>query len=367
MAAALSFRTRGRARRASRTVAGRRGGTPDRLDPHGLPDLADVRLANLAAISRFAAAATPIVRAWWKGPVSSIPEYWREAKAAEQHIRAKLDAAGAVDFKPMDETALISWCVKLAFWPDGMEPTLDLDMLGIGADAIDAAAKEAQREAEERAAKARSVRVNDRDVDPEHADWTEISAEIAARLSKQVKSARLTTPTELAVLEKRTNKPATSRNPRDVPPGPDRTPQAKKDMIGRLGELVVYHWLKDRFRNQDIDKAWVSRFGALQKGKAWSDDLGYDFELKHDRRTWLIEVKSSQGDRCQFEMGESEVRAAREAARPRSGQRYVVIYVANPATSSATRIDVLPNPMSEEADGILRLLGEGVRFGFKPK
>ncbi len=72
---------------------------------------------------------------------------------------------------------------------------------------------------------------------------------------------------------------------------------------------------------------------------------------KHDRRTWLIEVKSSQGDRCQFEMGESEVRAAREAARPRSGQRYVVIYVANPATSSATRVDILPNPMSEEADG----------------
>lgn len=57
------------------------------------------------------------------------------------------------------------------------------------------------------------------------------------------------------MLEKRTNKPPTNRNPRDVPPGPDRTPQAKKDMIGRLGELVVYHWLKDRFRNQDIDKA----------------------------------------------------------------------------------------------------------------
>jgi hypothetical protein len=336
-------------------------------NPHALPNLAEVRSANLTAIGRFATTATPIVRAWWKGPASSIPDYWREAKAAEQQIRAKFDAAGAVDFKPMDEAALIAWCVKLGLWPDGMEPTLDCNELGIGTDAIDAAAKEAQREAEERAAKARSVRVNDRDVDSEHADWTEISAEIAARLSKQVKSARLTTPTELAVLDKRTNKPPTNRNPRDVPPGPDRTPQTKKDMIGRLGELVVYHWLKDRFRNQDIDKAWVSRFGALQKGKAWSDDLGYDFELRHDRRTWLIEVKSSQGDRCQFEMGESEVRAAREAARPRSGQRYVVIYVANPATSSATRIDVLPNPMSEEADGILRLLGEGVRFGFIPR
>lgn len=337
------------------------------VNPNALPELAEVRSANMTAIGRFATAATPIVRAWWKGPASSIPDHWREAKTAEQHIRAKLDAGGAVDFKPMDEAALIAWCVKLGLWPDDMDPTLDRDALGIGADAIDAAAKEAQREVEERAAKARSVRVNDRDVDPENADWTEISAEIASRLSKQVKSARLTTPSELAQLERRTNKPPTNRNTRDVPPGPDRTPQAKKDMIGRLGELVVYHWLKDRFRNQDIDKAWVSRFGALQKGKAWADDLGYDFELMHDRRSWLIEVKSSQGDRCQFEMGESEVRAAREAARPRSGQRYVVIYVANPATSSATRIDVLPNPMSEEADGILRLLGEGVRFGFKPK
>ncbi|MBQ4823359.1 DUF3883 domain-containing protein [Leisingera sp. HS039] len=78
----------------------------------------------------------------------------------------------------------------------------------------------------------------------------------------------------------------------------------------------------------------------MQNGKAWSEDLGYDFELKHDRRTWLIEVKSSQGDRCQFEMGVSEVRAAREAARPKAGQRYVVIYAAIPATLSATRVDI---------------------------
>jgi hypothetical protein len=257
--------------------------------------------------------------------------------------------------------------VKLGIWPEGMAPTVDREILGIAEQDVDAAAKEARREAEERAAKARSVRVNDSDVDPEHADWTAISAEIAAKLSRKVKAARLTAPTELAPTEKRPPREPVSRKPRDIPTGPDRTPQAKKDMIGRLGELVVYHWLKDRFRNQDIDKAWVSRFAAQQKGKAWSDDLGYDFELKYDRRTFLIEVKASQGDRCQFEMGESEVRAARNAARPRSGQRYVIIYVANPATSDATRIDVLPNPMSEEADGVLRLLGEGVRYGFQPK
>ena len=48
------------------------------------------------------------------------------------------------------------------------------------------------------------------------------------------------------------------------PPGPPvngggEVPPAKKDMIGRLGELVVYHWLKERFQRQDIDAAWVSK------------------------------------------------------------------------------------------------------------
>ncbi|UWQ74650.1 hypothetical protein [Leisingera sp. M658] len=100
----------------------------------------------------------------------------------------------------------------------------------------------------------------------------------------------------------------------------------------------------------DLKREAIRRFGALQNGKAWSEDLGYDFELKHDRRTWLIEVIPSQGDRCQFEMGVSEVRAAREAARPKAGQRYVVIYVANPATLRATRVDILPNPMSDEPE-----------------
>ena len=57
------------------------------------------------------------------------------------------------------------------------------------------------------------------------------------------------------MLERRSSKTPPTPKPSDAPTGPDRTQQAKKDMIGRLGELVVYHWLKDRFRNQDIDKA----------------------------------------------------------------------------------------------------------------
>ena len=155
------------------------------------------------------------------------------------------------------------------------------------------------------------------------------------------------------------------------PPGPpnngtSRVPQAKKDMIGRLGELVVYHWLKERFQNQDIDAAWVSKNGDAQLGRSQgSDDLGFDFSVEYNRQTWQIEVKASVGDRQRFVMGETEVQAAREAAGPRSKTRYVVVYVANPNDPANAHIDVLPNPMSPEADGVLDLLGEGVRFGFK--
>ena len=49
-------------------------------------------------------------------------------------------------------------------------------------------------------------------------------------------------------------------------------------MIGRVGELVVFHWLKDHLRKQDVQRWGFSRFGALQNGKAWSESLGYDFE-----------------------------------------------------------------------------------------
>lgn len=34
-------------------------------------------------------------------------------------------------------------------------------------------------------------------------------------------------------------------------------PQAKIDMIGRLGEIAVYRWLKSRLPLQDIDSGWV--------------------------------------------------------------------------------------------------------------
>ncbi|MBE3640520.1 sacsin N-terminal ATP-binding-like domain-containing protein [Mangrovicoccus algicola] len=325
----------------------------------------EVRAANQRAISQFSKTATPLVRAWHLVEGVALPETWHDSGSSERYLRAGLDKAGITDFRPLDSEDILKWCVDLKLWPIGMGASLDRETLGIPESEIAAAQEASRREADARAALARSVPFNGRNEDPQNCDWSAISVEIGNNLSSSVKSARLGTLANLAEVKARQSG---HRNPPMVPrnsDAPSRMPQEKKDMIGRLGELVVYHWLKDRFRTQDIDKAWVSKNATLQIGAVASDSLGYDFEVEYDRKTWLIEVKASQGDSCRFEMGETEVRAAREAAKPRSKKRYVIAYVADPATPLSTRIEILPNPMSEEADGVLDLLGEGVRFGFR--
>ncbi len=147
--------------------------------------------------------------------------------------------------------------------------------------------------------------------------------------------------------------------------GPYRgIPQEKKDMIGRLGELTVYHWLKARQRGQDIDLGWVSGNAAPFVGRPGDDGLGYDFRIRFNSQTWFIEVKSSTEDPCQFEMGETEVRFARDVARSRKPERYVIVYVANVGQTGQTTIDVLPNPLSPEADGSLNIAGDSIRYTF---
>ena len=341
------------------------GAPPLGENPNGLPPLQAVRKANLATVAKFAVAGAPLVRTWCSLRGREAPVVWTDQGVPDAKLCATLEAAGIIDFREVDDAGLLAWCAALGLWPQGMKETLDRATLEIETTDIEAADAQAQEEAEKREAKARSVQFNGRDVDPKTADWTVISDVIADKLSRRIKGMALGTLAGLAPVTKRTG---------GVGPGPPgrsnnltrRIPQAKKNMIGRLGELVVYHWLKERFPNQDIDAAWVSKNGNEQLGRSQgSDEFGFDFRVEYRRQTWQIEVKASVGDQQRFEMGETEVRAAREAARPRLSTRYVVVYVGNPHDPANAHIDVLPNPMSSEADGVLDLLGEGVRFGFK--
>jgi hypothetical protein len=338
-------------------------------NPHSLPELAKVRRKNAAAVRHFIEVAAPLVRAWCAAYGVAIADIWDNGDTNGSLIQSRLEVAGVIDFRALNSATLLAWCKALKVWPSDMALTLERTALQIEETDIEAAKKKAYEEAVTREARNRSVPFNGRDEDPLKADWTKISEVVASTLSKKIKETPLG---EIAPLSPVPKKPAKDiANDRRAPRLSDkptvRIPQPKKDMIGRLGELIVYHWLKERFPNQDIDKGWVSKNGAAQTGRSGSDDFGYDFEVQYRKQKWQVEVKASLGDHQRFEMGETEVRAAREAARPRSGIRYVIAYVANPHEPASARIDILPNPMSVEADGVLDLLGEGVRFGFKRK
>ena len=141
----------------------------------------------------------------------------------------------------------------------------------------------------------------------------------------------------------------------------------KTDMIGRLGELFVYHWLKARLPSQDIDRAWISGNSTVITGRPGDDSKGYDFEIDYRRQKWFIEVKASTGDPCSFEMGETELRRAREVAQSRAGQRYVIAYIGNVGSPRDVVVAMLPNPMSAEADGVINVVGQGIRYAFAKK
>ena len=49
--------------------------------------------------------------------------------------------------------------------------------------------------------------------------------------------------------------------------GRPRVPDEKTELIGRLGEITVYHWLRRRLHNQDVDAAWRSENGKLITGR----------------------------------------------------------------------------------------------------
>lgn len=332
----------------------------------GLEPLEEVRRLNAIELKRFVAIAGPLVRAWCMGQGASAWAGWSEGDGGLTDLRRLLDQAGVFEFQSLDEAAVIDWAAIVGAWPSGMVRTLDRVKLGIVEKDLDTERLKAKAAIEARRKAERSINFKGRSVDPEEVDWQALAAELGESLSP----AMLKTPLGgqaklLPALEKtlRGARPSKPGGPGGIGGSGGFAPSQKTDMIGRLGEIAVYHWLKQRLK-QDIDAAWRSKNGTAFTGREGSDSLGYDFEVSFRNQLWQIEVKASLGDPRAFEMGETEVRAGRAAARGR-GVQYWVAYVSNLSQPSQTRVELLPNPMSEEGEAVLNLLGEGLRYGFR--
>jgi hypothetical protein len=333
-------------------------------NPNALPNVVAVRDANGPLVRKVATAAAPLVRVWCLGNNAAVQPVWLASGDADSKLRSELESAGVFDYRALDEAALFRWCRVLGLWPEAMPLSLDRQALGVAETDLEAARQKQREELAAREALARSVFLNGRMVDPKQADWDTISAEIAASLPRSILNMPIGAMADLMPSSGAVRR----RQGGGGGGGPFMpVPKDKTDMVGRLGELTIYHWLKARLPNQDIDQGWVSGIGGIATGKDGDDSRGYDFEIEYRRQKWFIEVKASTNDPRAFEMGETEVRFAREVAQSRGARRYVIAYVGNVGSTREVVIDMLPNPMSAEADGVLDIVGEGIRYRFAKK
>ncbi|MET3523965.1 sacsin N-terminal ATP-binding-like domain-containing protein [Mesorhizobium abyssinicae] len=340
-----------------------KGAPPMGSNPNGLEEIAAVRVANTKAVRHVGQAAQPLVRAWGIQHAVAVHDLWRNLETVEQDLRRRLDDAGSFDCRAWSEGELLKWFSRMGLWPTAMELTLDRARLGVPETEVQAEAQKAREDRERLDREARSVRLNGDLRDPREVDWLKLSEEIAAGLSKGVLNRPIGSLAKLSLSGEARKRRRGSGGGSGGGDG-SRIPQEKKDMIGRLGELTVYHWLRSRQPDHDIDRCWVSTNAAQFNGQQGDDGLGYDFCISFNKQTWYIEVKASTGDPCEFELGETEVRKARDVARSRSAERYVIAYVANVGQTGATTVDVLPNPLAPDADGVLSIVGDSIRYAF---
>ena len=92
------------------------------------------------------------------------------------------------------------------------------------------------------------------------------------------------------------------------------------------------------------------------------DSHGFDFQFTHKRRKLHVEVKATDGDDSQFELGISEIKAANRLARGKGG-RWRILRVLN-ARCDQPEFEWLPNPFEDGGREFYRLHRGGMRVSY---
>jgi hypothetical protein len=349
------------------------------LDGLGVGDTANaavepyktVHTHNASVMGEATAQASVSVYAWCRKNGRVVPEQWALGRA--ELVRA-LDALGLLDFTRVPAGGEPVLFARATFWPSGMPASFDPGQLGLTS--LDLANAQEQR-ADHRTradAQKRQIRFNGVDFNGDNA--TELEALVAAARSEMASDAKWQSRCKDAKLVER---PGKRKPERDGGAGrgaggrqdtQERLSEAQRRAVGLLGEIRAFEWIKDQHGLMDDEAAacWVSRnrrYAFL--GADGDDNKGFDFEvvLKSGRR-YQYEVKASQHDPCQFELGSTEIRAALKASPDRRGSvQYHILYVPSVTTPGAWRVIKLPNPLAPGSRHLFDELGRGaLRFGF---
>ncbi|WP_433919792.1 DUF3883 domain-containing protein [Streptomyces canus] len=338
-------------------------GSPAPRAGERLPALDQVRSANLRTITDLAADLAVLVKA----ARHPLPPALASAEPATE-VTARLEAAGALDFRPLAAADVVAWLAVLGQWPTGIPATTDLDRHGLtetDLDRVRNAADHARREQERRR---RSISVGGRAFDVYDGDFTTLTRELQRVLENgaipgvAAGPLRFTDPQTLAGARRAssTGRPRGGRYGGSADSG---LTAAQREAIGYLGEWYAYQWLCAHYTDGMDGTCWVStnRRKAFP-GPPGDDGLGYDFRIGSGRRPYMFEVKATQGEGGRFELGESEVRAAQQHA---GNDRWRLLMVTHALTPHRMNIRMLPNPYAKRGRGRYREEGGSLRFSYR--
>ncbi len=282
-----------------------------------------------------------------------------------QQVYGMLETTGCLDFIKLDDHEVIAWLDTLDLWPTGMGKTLDASELGLStADLNDAALSRSTAEDQRRRRRA-ELRFGNQTFDT---GSTEGLRDLIDAVATSVDDAFLNTPPtptrlmDVGPAERRLSGPKAGSSSRPKSYGGPKPTQEQTAAIGLAGEVLAYKWLQTAYSETTPD-SWVSanrRF--LLGGHPGDDSLGYDFRIARKNETLYFEVKSTITDQHEFDVGESELRAARAA---RKGW-YRIIFIKSLFVPEERRLLVLPNPLEADVMTAFAQINQGMRLRFDP-
>lgn len=281
-----------------------------------------------------------------------------------------LDASGALDFVVLDSVLLLEWLDRLDLWPAPMPLSATAADLGLSESDLASAATEQD------AAKAAKIRAERQlilhdeviEVDPAFANVVEKVTSLLETEPSSLNTRFKTTTLESLASEgsrrgrgagKGGSKPGERRK---------RMSDAQRDAIGLTGEMVAFHWLRNREPSPVDETCWRSSYVSFVfPGILGDDSLGYDFAVPRAEGQVFYEVKATSAeDAVTIELGESEVAMAQAYSRGKKSDRWRLLVVED-ALSTEPRVLMLPNPFTPQSRGLYRFVGNGVRLRFSPQ
>ncbi|PZG19835.1 sacsin N-terminal ATP-binding-like domain-containing protein [Nonomuraea aridisoli] len=332
----------------------RLGDAPEPEQPVELPGVDRVRINNLSLVR----ATIPDLRTLIKAAGRSLPA------ALAGDVTDLLDQCGALDFRPLGKDDVVAWLAALGHWPSEMPLTTAPETHGITRESLATQQSAAARAREEQLRRRRIIHLGEREFDAGSGDFTDLADELRRMLTDN--PGIITRNKHFAPLE-----PIAPRRHPLSPTGQgggfgggrhDELSQEQRTAIGFAGELIAYEWLRASYP-ATTEESWVStnRRKAFP-GSPGDDSLGYDFKVGTSNHARMFEVKATQADGGQIELGESEVRAAQ---RYTGSNRWSILAVTWVLTPERTMVHRLPNPFSTEGRGLYRMEGGSLRFSYR--